>query len=548
MKKITTIIILLFSFLNVSYSQQIYLYGFILDKISGQAIPYAIVEILDITTGKRYTTQSGMNGTWTTTISRVHQEDKMPLQFALEQNYPNPFNPSTKIGFSTVKEGNVSIKVFNSLGQELDKKSFYLQPGYYSIDWYSKGSTSVLFYSIETNGTKLTKKMVQIDGGNGGLGGLSSLGNPSNNRTADKLQKISAHDFKISASKLGYYPDSSNTTVESSDNVNFMLESVHNRSFFIDLHNDLLENTVGINYNWGDLHTTKQTDIPRMMLGGLDAQMFVVWVDPRIPGAPGFYNKSLSLIATFNQQIALNSTKIAQAKNENDIININSQNKIAAILAVEGGHAIEDDISKLINFYNLGARYLTLTWNSGTSWAVSHSDYDNTLTKGLTEFGKQVIKTLDSLGMLIDVSHVGVKTIEDVLALTRNPIIASHSNAYSLWGNTRNLTDNQIRAIANNGGVIGINFYPSFLAPSGRNAILDSVVHHIDYIKKLVGIDYIAIGADFDGMGSPVPSDIFDVSRFPDVTMALLKKGYTIPEVKKILGENFMRVFRKVCK
>jgi membrane dipeptidase len=154
---------------------------------------------------------------------------------------------------------------------------------------------------------------------------------------------------------------------------------------------------------------------------------------------------------------------------------------------------------------------------------------------------------MDSLGMMIDVSHTGIKTIEDILTVTQNPIIASHSNAYGLLPNTRNLTDDQIKAIAKGSGVIGINFYPSFLSKNG-NAILDSVVKHIDYIKNLVGIDYIAIGADFDGMGTPVPTDLINVSKFPDVTMALFKKGYSIADVKKILGENFLRVFKKVCK
>jgi hypothetical protein len=281
MKKFFLLFLFLILLKCLSYSQQINLYGYVLDKITNQPIGSATIEILDKTTGARYITTSGSNGTWNSTITKINGERYLPVQFSLEQNYPNPFNPSTKIPFSVSKEGNATLRIFNILGQELDKKSFYLNPGYYSIDWYSKGSTSVLFYSIEMDGIKISKKMMQIEGGNGGLGTLSSLGNINNTiEISKKTLKKSLHDFKILVTRLGYLSDSSNISAENATNINFFIESVHHSLFFIDLHNDLLEATVGMNYNWDDLHTNMQTDIPRMLLGGLDAQIFVVWADP----------------------------------------------------------------------------------------------------------------------------------------------------------------------------------------------------------------------------------------------------------------------------
>jgi membrane dipeptidase len=190
-------------------------------------------------------------------------------------------------------------------------------------------------------------------------------------------------------------------------------------------------------------------------------------------------------------------------------------------------------------------RYLTITWNNSTSWAVSAADSRST-TVGLSDFGRQVIRTLDSLGVIIDVSHTGIKTIQDILQITTKPIIASHSGARALRNNTRNLYDWQIQDIANSGGVIGVVFYPPFLNGT-NNATIQDVINHIDYIKNLVGIDYVAIGSDFDGIGV-TPVGLEDVSKFPALTEALFNKGYSREDVEKILYKNFKRVFQQVCK
>jgi membrane dipeptidase len=214
---------------------------------------------------------------------------------------------------------------------------------------------------------------------------------------------------------------------------------------------------------------------------------------------------------------------------------------------VEGGTAIEEDLGKLNILYGLGARYFTITWNNSTSWATSAADAQSA-TKGLTDFGKEVIKRMDSLGMIVDVSHTGIKTIEDILAVTKNPIIASHSGVRTLRNHTRNLTDDQIKAIAHGGGVIGVVFYTSFIstAPSG-SVTIDTVVKHIEYIKNLVGVDHVAIGSDYDG-GITAPVGLENVSKLGNLTLALLRKGYSPADVRKVLGENYLRVFSAVCK
>jgi membrane dipeptidase len=189
---------------------------------------------------------------------------------------------------------------------------------------------------------------------------------------------------------------------------------------------------------------------------------------------------------------------------------------------------------------------MTITWNNSTDWAVSAADSRST-TVGLSDFGRQVIRTMDSLGIMIDVSHTGIKTIQDILEETTNPIIATHSGARSIQNHSRNLYDSQIVDIANSGGVVGIVFYPPFLGSPDNSVDINTVISHIDHIVNLVGIDYVAIGSDFDGIGDNTVNGLEDISKFPALTLALLEHGYTRSEVDKILGGNFKRVFEQVC-
>jgi membrane dipeptidase len=326
--------------------------------------------------------------------------------------------------------------------------------------------------------------------------------------------------------------------------VDFQLETVHHHAFVIDLHNDVMEKAI-LGYQIGIRHTVEQSDIPRFREGGMDAQMFALWTDWRDTVAHPAYAYTLQMADTFYAQVARSAGEIGQARTYDETMQLHEAGKLAGILAVEGGHAIENNIDKLKTFYALGARYLTITWNNSTSWAVSAQD-SRSATVGLSDFGRLVVRTLDSLGMLIDVSHTGIKTIWDILATTKNPIIASHSGARALNNHYRNLTDDQIDSIAARGGVIGIVFYPTFLSAS-RTATIDTVIRHIDYIRARVGVDYIAIGSDYDGIET-VPVGLEDVSKLPNLTAALLRKGYSIEDLHKILGGNFLRVFRQVCK
>jgi membrane dipeptidase len=247
----------------------------------------------------------------------------------------------------------------------------------------------------------------------------------------------------------------------------------------------------------------------------------------------------------FEAQVRQNPDRLVQARSADEVLQVVAAGKLAGVLGVEGGHAIEGSIEKLKTVYARGARYLTITWNNATTWAMSARD-SRSSTVGLSEFGKTVVRTMDTLGMIVDVSHTGIKTIWDVLATTKNPIIASHSGARALNNHYRNLTDEQIDSIAARGGVIGVVFYPPFLS-SRSVATIDTVIKHIDYLRNRAGIDHVAIGSDFDGIET-TPVGLETVAKLPSLTEALLRHGYSIADVRKLLGENYLRVFRQVCK
>lgn len=494
---------------------------------------------------EKYSVFTNANGAWSYTfqITGVDQKEHLPVSFNLKQNFPNPFNPSTTILFSVQSSGPATLSVYNSIGQLLDERTYDVVPGEYSVKWTSKGAAGVLFYSLRSGAHTVTRKMIQLDGGHGnGLGNLTLVGGVA---TVSSLSKQMTTEYSVTVSKLGYEPDSLTIPAANNPNVNFSIPTVHQRAFVIDLHNDILELVVN-GYQMGVRHITNQSDLPRFRDGGVDAQMLSLWVDPSEFDSTHAFQRTVEMADSFQSQLVKNASTLAHARTIAEIQEANAAGKFAGIYGVEGGYSIEGDLNKLITLYNLGARYMTITWNNSTSWATSAAD-PLSATKGLSDFGKQVIKTMDSLGMIIDVSHTGIKTIEDILATTKNPIIASHSGVRALRNHTRNLTDDQIIKIAQSGGVIGVVFYTSFLSSASRSSVnIDTVIKHIDYIKNLVGIDYIAIGADYDG-GITAPVGLEDVSKMPALTLALLKHGYSPADVRKILGENFLRVFKQVC-
>lgn len=526
--------------------------GTVRDRHRGMPIASASVQIFDRSGILLTTTTTNAQGQWQASIPVVGitGQGELPRLFSLEQNYPNPFNPSTKIPFTVAKSGNVRITVYNILGQLVDAKEYDLQPGNFTIDWKAKGSAGVLFYSVEMGGERLTKKMVQLDRGNST--GLTNLSVMSTRVSYSLVSGFATDSCRIVASSLVYEPDTLTVAFIDSARGDFMLESIHDRAFVIDLHNDVMEVISGSNFSYqlSDRHTLTrsgdpQTDIPRYRDGGVDAQIFSIWIDPT-KYAPSYFSTAMKFLDTLKSQAGRNLKDMKLVTGADSVDALTLQNRIAGIVVVEGAHCIEDNLDNLRTFYKAGVRVMTITWNNSTAWAVSAKDAAAGVKGGLADFGKEVIRTMDSLGMIIDVSHGGPQTVTDILATSRNPIIASHSGVAALRNHYRNLTDAQIRSIAQRGGVIGVVFYPTFLVSSGT-ARLENVLQHIDYIKNLVGIDYVALGSDFDGIET-TPVGLEDVTKFPAITEALLQRGYSRQDVRKILGENFMRVFRTVCK
>ena len=322
-------------------------------------------------------------------------------------------------------------------------------------------------------------------------------------------------------------------------------------------------------------------DVPRMREGGLTAAFFSIWVDARYgPGTA--FRRALDLIATV-KTLADTNPEVELATTADEVRAAAARGHIAALMGVEGGHAIESSLAKLDSLYRLGVRYMTLTWNNGNDWAGSSGDPRR--HGGLTAFGRRVVRRMNELGMLVDVSHVSDTTFWDVLATTARPVIASHSSCRALAHHPRNLSDDQLRAVAQNGGVVGINFYPVFLDDHFRNQYeelrrrlspqidsirtryrgrpgesafevdkfvgahangldvptMDRLVDHIEHAVQVMGVDHVGLGSDFDGI-SVLPVPMKDATSLPELVRALAARGFSDTDARKILGENFLRL------
>src|SRR5690606_10748300 len=348
----------------------------------------------------------------------------------------------------------------------------------------------------------------------------------------------------------------------------------------IDTHNDVLYQSVMRGKDIGKRISSGHTDLPRIREGGIDVHVFAVWCNDKYGKGTAFAyaNKQIdglmAVIHNYPNEIALATTAA-------DISAITAQGKIAAVIGVEGSHMIEGRIDYLDSLFARGARYLTLTWNNSTEWATSATDESRNpgklKHKGLTDFGRQIIHRMNELGMMVDLSHVGRQTFSDAMKTTTKPVLVSHSNAYALMAHPRNLRDDQIKAVAENGGVICLNFYSGFLDPVHYTKInrlyekyvtaddsikrssdtkfdllpavakeqlrppLSLLLDHIDYMVKTAGIDHVGIGSDFDGISS-TPLGLDDCSDFPRLTEGLVQRGYSEADIRKILGENVLRV------
>ena len=363
-------------------------------------------------------------------------------------------------------------------------------------------------------------------------------------------------------------------------------QDIHFNSILVDTHNDCLTACIEKNVSLDqDLTGINHSDLARFKKGGVDYQLFSVWCDGEKANPYAWAMREMdSLYAV----AARNPDKVVIAKTWKDIQRALKEQKLVAQFGVEGGHMIENDLQKLETFYNRGVQYMTLTWNNSPSWASSHADEKNPSFKGhkgLNDFGKKVVKKMNQLGMLVDVSHVGEATFWDVINTTTKPIIASHSNAYSVCAVSRNLKDEQIIAIGKNGGVIHLNFYSAFvdidfwqkdeefrkkhsseidsLVGAGMqmeyaftligdkyaaesDAIkpdLEQLMKHFDHIVKLIGVDHVGLGSDFDGINS-APKQLKTVLDYPVFTQALIARGYSNKDISKVLGGNFLRVYQ----
>jgi len=541
-------LLLLFLFIITAHIRSQNVIGIVRDSVKNTPIANVKVKIKNLSTGVEDSVTTNSNGQWTFTLmTNLETDDISNNDFIVFQNYPNPFNPSTKINFYQSKDGLVEIFIHNILGELVDYKSEFLTAGIYSFEYQSRGAAGIYFYTISTCASvdnyrfSQTKKMIQLDGKGTGSG-IQKI-NKIGDKNSFKKYNITSQ-YRIVYSKITHIEDTVFAELTGGMSLLKLLKSFHHNTIMLDLHNDILERiSADTSYRLKNRNTYNHTDIPRLREGGVDLQFFAIWVSPN--QYTNYYQQALYMLNLFNREMNDNINSIAQARNWRQADSIINQGKIAAVIGVEGGHHIEDSIEKLLNLYNAGMRYLTITWNNSTSWAVSAADNRST-TVGLSDFGRQIIRKLDSLGVIIDVSHTGIKTIQDILQVTNNPIIASHSGARALRNHTRNLYDWQIQDIANSGGVIGVFFYPPFLNGT-NNATIQDVINHIDYIKNLVGIDYVAIGSDFDGIGI-TPFGLEDVSKFPALTEALFNRGYSREDVEKILYKNFRRVFSQVCK
>ena len=371
-------------------------------------------------------------------------------------------------------------------------------------------------------------------------------------------------------------------SITSSQDANDRAHRIQNNVLGIDGHNDTVQRVVYENVDLGNRLADGMIDIPRLREGGVHAPFFALWVPTYYKG-PEAVRRTLDLRDAMQRVLDKHPDQIELATSARDIERIVGQSKIAAVLTVEGGHQIANDLAVLRMYRRMGILSMTLTHFRSNDWADSSTGKPE--HNGLTDFGKQVVHEMNSIGMIVDISHVSDKTFYDVLQVTSKPVIASHSSCRSMSDVPRNMTDDMLRALARNGGVVGVNFAASFLNQqdaeelkrkvSNENALepnlagteldqfaakeyfedkgefkvghatVEDAAKCIDHIVKIAGIEHVGIGSDFDGI-TLVPYDLEDVSKIPNLTATLLNRGYSEDDIKKIMGENFLRVIREV--
>jgi membrane dipeptidase len=372
--------------------------------------------------------------------------------------------------------------------------------------------------------------------------------------------------------------------------------AIHQSALIIDTHADTPQRFLDENFDIGQNTpiTEGHIDLDKIRQGNLGAEFFSIWVEPEFKGH--YSQRAMDLIDSVYQQAARHSDKMTMAFSADDIARAHDQHKFAALMGIEGGHAIENDMRLLRDFYRVGVRYMTLTWSNTNEWADSSGDIQDPNVKhhnGMTDFGRDVVREMNRLGMIVDISHVSDATFYQALLISQAPVIASHSSSRELTNQPRNMTDDMLRAITNNGGVVMVNFYSAFIDENYRKASSDpekikqrdaeveaykkahphadgspvtydetapiekkwaaqfprpplkSLIDHIDHIANVAGIDHVGLGSDFDGVTS-LPEGIDSVADLPKITQTLYQRGYTREQILKVLGGNFMRVMHEV--
>lgn len=315
---------------------------------------------------------------------------------------------------------------------------------------------------------------------------------------------------------------------------------LHHSAIVVDAHVDTILAVAAGERRLNERSAKGHVDLPRLKEGGVNVQIFAHFIEPQYKPDRAL-PRCIELLDVFFREAGANTGSMTVAKSYEDIVAAIEAGKLAAIISIEGGEALGGRLEVLRMFHRLGVRSLCLTWNERNDIADGVGEWRS--AGGLTNFGRQVVQEMNRLGMLIDVSHLAEPGFWDVLAETTSPVIASHSNARAICDHVRNLTDDQIRALAQNGGVMGLNFCPDFI--DDRHATIDRIIAHIEHIIDLVGDDHIGLGSDFDGIAD-TPEGLEDVARLPALTETLLSRGYSETTIKKLLGGNFMRVFREV--
>ncbi len=372
-------------------------------------------------------------------------------------------------------------------------------------------------------------------------------------------------------------------------------QQIHNSAIVVDTHADTPQRFLDEGFDIGstDPADNGHVSLDKARAGNLGAEFFSIWVDPRL-NSTHYAQKTLDLIDSVYQQAARHPDRMMMAFTVDDIGRARKEHKLAALMGIEGGHSIENDIHLLRDFYRLGVRYMTLSWSNTNEWADSSGDVNDTKIQhhnGLTDFGKDVVREMNRLGMMVDISHVADKTFWDAIATTKAPVIASHSSARALVNHPRNMTDDMLRAVAKNGGVVQVNFFSGFddakyleasdAQAKDRDAAVEValakkraagqpityvdedqiqrewlgkiprppfsvLIDQIDHIAKVAGVDHVGLGSDFDGVSGATPAGMNSAADLPKITQALLDRGYSADDIRKILGGNLLRVFREV--